>query len=86
MASSKELSELELEHSQRVLKRLIAFQERFGRKIEPGEATALAHFQNQVSIACLAAAAMASKLEAGETALQWCRKTLHFIFDVDKLR
>ncbi|MEM9735356.1 MAG: helix-turn-helix domain-containing protein [Pseudomonadota bacterium] len=86
MASSEALSALEFEHGKQVFARLIAFQERFGRQIDPEKAIALAHFQNQVSIACLTAAALAGKLEGGDTALDWYRRTLHFIFDVDKLK
>lgn len=86
MGSSRELAELESHHQHQVAMRLIGFQRRFGREISDGEARALAYLQNQVSVACLSAAALhGSDPEAGNI-LQWCRKTLHLVYDIEKLK
>lgn len=85
MGSSRELAELESHHQQQVAMRLIGFQRRFGREISDGEARALAYLQNQVSVACLSAAALhGSDPEAGNI-LHWCKKTLHLVYDINKL-
>jgi len=86
MGSSRELAELEAHHQEQVAMRLIGFQRRFGRAIEPGEARALAYLQNQVSVACLSAAALFGSTPQAGDILLWCRRTLHLVYDVDRLR
>lgn len=85
MGSSRELAELEAHHQQQVTRRLISFQKRFGRQISEEQAIALAYLQNQVSVACLSAAALFGSKQEAKEVLQWCRKTLHFVYDINKL-
>ena len=85
MGSSRELAELEAHHQQQVAQRLIAFQRKFGRDIGAEKAMALAYLQNQVSVACLSAAALFGSKPEGRDVLSWCRKTLHLVYDVEKL-
>lgn len=85
MGGSRELAELEAHHRNEVLRRLIAVQEKFGRKIPPEQAEALANLQNQVSVACLSATALVGNRPERETILRWCRKTLYLVYDIEKL-
>lgn len=85
MGSSRELAELEAHHQKEVTQRLISFQKRFGREISEQQAGALAYLQNQVSVACLSAAALYGSRPEGREVLQWCRKTLHLVYDIERL-
>lgn len=85
MSSSRELAELERRHNQEVFHRIVATQRKFGRKITTEQAHALARLQHNVAVACLSAAAEVDASPEREILLKWCRKTLHLVYDVNKL-
>lgn|GEM_PF-1425823 len=85
MSSSPELTELENTHNREVFRRIVASQEKFGRKVSDAEASALARLQHNVAVACLSAAAEVDSQPERDILLTWCRKTLRLVYDVDKL-
>jgi len=85
MGSTAELAELEAQHQAEVFERIVSFQARFGRTIPEGEARALAMLQHHVTVGCLAAAAQIGDDPAREKVLEWGRKTMRVVYDVEKL-
>lgn len=85
MNSSRELADLETHHYQEVFRRILATQEKFDRKVTAEQAHALARLQHNVVVACLSAAAEAKARPERDILLDWCRKTLHLVYDVEKL-
>lgn len=85
MGSTKELVELETRHQQEVFNRLIAFQEKLGRKIPPQQAMMLATLQHHVMVGCLATVAQVGAHEERERLLKWCRETMRLVYDIDRL-
>lgn len=85
MGSTEELVELEHQHQQEVFQRIIAFQRKFGRKIPDAQAEVLAGLQHRVTIGVLTAAATAGSCSERNSVLEWGRKTLGFVYDIDRL-
>ncbi|TYC53043.1 TetR/AcrR family transcriptional regulator [Rhodobacterales bacterium] len=85
MASTPELNDLEAGHNEAVFRRIVATQQKFGRQISDAEASALARLQHNVAVACLSAAAEVDSQQERDILLNWCRKTLHLVYDVDRL-
>lgn len=85
MGSTEELAALEAEHQKEVFRRIVGFQEKFGRTIPSGKAEVLATLQHHVTVGCLASAAQVGNHPEREAALNWARKTMRFIYDFDKL-
>lgn len=85
MSSSPELTALETGHDQKVFRRIVATQEKFGRTITAAEAHALTRLQHNVAVACLSAAAEVVSRPERDILLNWCKKTLHLVYDVEKL-
>jgi len=85
MGSTEELAALETDHQKEVFRRIIAFQEKFGRTIPPGQAEVLATLQHHVTVGCLAAAAQVSGHPERQAALEWGRRTMRFIYNIDRL-
>ncbi|MFE0756800.1 TetR/AcrR family transcriptional regulator [Inquilinus sp. NPDC058860] len=85
MSSSRDLADLERRHDQEVFHRIVASQRKFARKVTAEQARALARLQHNVAVACLSAAAEVNSGRERDILLKWCRKTLHLVYDVDKL-
>ncbi|MEJ8473938.1 TetR/AcrR family transcriptional regulator [Roseibium algae] len=85
MNSSAELAELEANHTLEVLRRVIATQEKFSRQITTVEAHALARLQHNVVVACLSTTVDIPSRAERDILMNWCRKTLHLVYDVDRL-
>ena len=66
-------------------RRIVATQEKFGRTITAAEAHALTRLQHNVAVACLSAAAEMVSQPERDILLNWCKKTLHLVYDVEKL-
>ncbi|MEM9635024.1 MAG: TetR/AcrR family transcriptional regulator [Pseudomonadota bacterium] len=86
LGNSTELAELEAQHEQKAFLRIIAAQEKFSRKVTQDEAHALARLQHHVSVACLYAAAEVGSRPERDILLEWCKKTMHLVYDVEKLK
>ncbi len=86
MGSTEELVELETQHQRDVFQRILSFQEKFGRKIPPEQAEALATLQHHVTVGCLAAAAQAGSHHDRTAMKTWCRNVMRTIYDFDRLR
>lgn len=85
LGNSPELAELNARHEEKAFRRIIAAQEKFSRKVTPEQAHALARLQHHVSVSCLYAAAEAAGRPEHGILLDWCRKTMHLVYDVEKL-
>lgn len=85
MSTTPELAELERRHNEAVFRRIAETQAKFGRRISVAEASVQARLQHNVAVACLSAAAEVDTLPEREILLRWCRKTLHLVYDVDRL-
>ena len=85
MGSTEELAALEAEHQSEVFRRIVRFQEKFGRKIPPQQAEVLATLQHHVTVGCLATAAQVGDHPERKSALDWGRKAMRFIYDIEKL-
>lgn len=86
LGSSPELAELEAEHEVKAFRRIIAAQEKFARTVSPEQARALARLQHHVSVSCLYAAAEATDPAERAVLLDWGRKTVRFVYDVENLK
>ncbi|MCV0427603.1 MAG: TetR/AcrR family transcriptional regulator [Roseibium sp.] len=85
MGSTEELVALEAHHQKEVFRRIVAFQEKFGRKIPPRQAEVLATLQHHVTVGCLAAAAQVGPHAERDAVLEWGRKTMRLVYDIEKL-
>ena len=85
MGSTEELVALEEHHQKAVFRRIVADQEKFGRKISPKQAEVLAILQHHVTVGCLAAAAQVGPHPERDAVLDWGRKTMRLVFDVERL-
>ncbi|WP_395173903.1 TetR/AcrR family transcriptional regulator [Roseibium alexandrii] len=85
MGSTEELAALEAEHQSEVFRRIVRFQEKFGRQIPPQQAEVLATLQHHVTVGCLATAAQVGDHPERKAALDWGRKAMRFIYDIEKL-
>ncbi|QDG74983.1 TetR/AcrR family transcriptional regulator [Labrenzia sp. PHM005] len=85
MGSTEELAALEAEHQREVFQRIVGFQEKFGRSIPPEKAEVLATLQHHVTVGCLATAAQIGDHPERAAALDWGRKAMRFIYDIEKL-
>ena len=85
LGNSAELSELEAQHELKAFQRIIAAQEKFDRSVTNEQAFALARLQHHVSIACLIAAAEVGSRPERDVLLDWCRKAMRLVYDVEKL-
>lgn len=83
--SSPELAELEKHHNDEVFARIVASQEKFSHKVTPEQAQALLRLRHSVAVACLSAIAGVHSQAEREILLDWCKKTLRLVYDVDKL-
>lgn len=86
MGSTEELAQLEAEHQREVFWRIVGFQKKFGRTIPPGQVEVLAVLQHHVTVGCLATAAQIGDHPERDAALEWSRKAMRFIYDIDNLR
>ncbi len=86
MGSTEELAILEAEHQREVFRRIVGFQKKFGRIIPPEQEDVLATLQHHVTVGCLAAAAQVGNHPEREAVLDWGRKTMRFIYDIEKLQ
>ncbi|WP_196223221.1 TetR/AcrR family transcriptional regulator [Roseibium sp. RKSG952] len=85
MGSTKELVALETRQQKDVFKRIVGFQEKFGRTIQPEQAEVLATLQHHVTVGCLAAAAQVASHPEREAVLKWGRKVMRQVYDIDSL-
>ncbi|WP_417672147.1 TetR/AcrR family transcriptional regulator [Roseibium sp.] len=85
MGSTEELVALEKEHHREVFRRTIGFQKKFGRKIAEEQANVLAALQHHVTVGCLVATAQTSGPSERAAALEWGKKTMRLIYDIEKL-
>lgn len=85
MGSTEELIELERRHQEEVFRRIVSFQEKFGRKIPAEQVKLLATLQHHVTVGCLAAAGLTGPHPERDSLLSWCRKTMRVIYDIDEL-
>lgn len=85
LGNSPELAELNARHEEKAFRRIIAAQEKFSRKVTSEQARALARLQHHVSVSCLYAAAEAAGQPEHGILLDWCRKTMRLVYDVEKL-
>lgn len=85
LGNSPELLQLDAEHAQKAFQRIIAAQKKFSRNVTQEEALALARLQHHVSVACLYAASEVRSEPERAILLDWCRKTMHLVYDVDRL-
>ncbi len=85
MATSEALVELETQHQKEILERLIDLQKVFDCTVPADERTALAMFQNQVTIACLQSLALAENSDAQQATRVWCRTLLQSVFNYKNL-
>lgn len=86
LGSIPELTELEAAHEEKAFRRIISAQAKFSRKVTPAQARALARLQHHVSISCLYAYAEASDPTERAVLLDWGRKTVRFVYDVENLK
>lgn len=86
MGSTEELARLEAEHQKEVFWRIAGFQKKFGRTIPANQVEVLATLQHHVTVGCLATAAQIGSHPEREAALEWARKTMRFIYDIDNLK
>ncbi len=85
MGSSRQLAELEEQHLQQILQRIIRLHARFGGR-PPAEAEQeLALLQNQITIACLQVLALTDTSPQRDRILQWCKRLLMLAFDFAEL-
>ncbi len=81
--SSPELAELEENHTQQIMGRLIEVQDRFNCAPHAGSQIDMAILQNQVSIACLQTLSLTDQSPNKAAVRKWCRNLLLFVFDAD---
>lgn len=86
LGSTPDLAALEASHEEKAFRRIIAAQEKFSRKVTPTQARALARLQHHVSISCLYAAAEAADPAERAVLIDWARKTVRFVYDVENLK
>ncbi|MCV6546621.1 MAG: TetR/AcrR family transcriptional regulator [Cohaesibacter sp.] len=85
MGSTEELVALEAEHNREVFQRTLAFQRKFGREIPQDQALSLSILQGHVMIGCLAAVAQVGSHTDNEPVLEWGRKIMSFVYDINRL-
>lgn len=85
MGSTVELVALEAEHQREVFERLTAFQRKFGRKVPDSQTEVLAVLQHHVMVGCLATAAQVGDHAERQKVLDWGRKTMRLVYDIDAL-
>ncbi|MES0885125.1 TetR/AcrR family transcriptional regulator [Roseibium sp. SCP14] len=85
MGSTEELVALEAHHQKEVFRRIVAFQEKFGRKIPMQQAEVLATLQHHVTVGCLAAVAQVGDHAERVAVLDWGKKTMRLVYDIERL-
>ncbi|MES0812686.1 TetR/AcrR family transcriptional regulator [Roseibium sp. SCPC15] len=85
MGSTEELVALEAYHQKEVFRRIVTFQEKFGRKIPTEQAEVLATLQHHVTVGCLAAAAQVGNHAERDAVLDWGKKTMRLVYDIERL-
>ncbi|WP_239343956.1 TetR/AcrR family transcriptional regulator [Ruegeria sp. Ofav3-42] len=85
MGSSRELAELEAQHLQQILQRIIGLHAKISSQPPAELGQELALLQNQVTIACLQVLAMTDESANRARILGWCKKMLLLAFDFPEL-
>lgn len=85
MGSSRQLAELEAEHLQQILQRIVRLHSKFSGQPPAELGQELALLQNQVTIACLQVLAMTDDSPNRARILGWCKKMLILAFDFPEL-
>ncbi|MEM9633245.1 MAG: TetR/AcrR family transcriptional regulator [Pseudomonadota bacterium] len=85
MGSTEELIALEVHHQREVFRRIVAFQQKFGRQIPMQKAEVLATLQHHVTVGCLAAVAQVGNHAERDAVLDWGKKTMRLVYDIEKL-
>lgn len=86
LGSANEVHERDAIHHAEVRRRIIAIQAKFGQRVTEEEANVLARLRHRVVVACLAASADVQSDTERKILLDWCRKTIHLVYDVEHLR
>ena len=85
MGSSRQLAELEAQHLQQILQRIVRLHEKVGGRPPAALKHDLALLQNQITIACLQVLAVTDDSAHRDRVLAWCKKLLMLAFDFDAL-
>lgn len=85
MGSSEQLAQLEAQHLEQIVQRILAMQAKFGRTAPTEVRGELALLQNQVTIACLQVIALSRESEHSDKVWAWARKILMLALDYEEL-
>jgi AcrR family transcriptional regulator len=85
MSSSKQLAELEAQHLDQVIQRILLMQQRFLKAPPPEQRGDLAMLQNQITIVCLHVLALTDGSDNSANVWKWCRKILMLTLDYEEL-
>lgn len=85
MGGTAELAELEREHLQQIIQRIVALQAKFGSCPPDGLKTDLALLQNHITIACLHVLSLTAQSDTSADMRECARRVLMFAFDYNAL-
>ncbi len=85
MGSSRELAELEAQHLQQILERIVGLHAKISGHPPAALGQELALLQNQITIACLQVLAMTDDSPNRTRILGWCKRMLMLAFDFPEL-